>query len=298
MNSSPISRRISAGGFTLVEMLVSTALVGMVGLMVLSVLTSTMKLSSQNAATNVSNYRARQTLDRMGQIVRFAQDTPVLINANGTLASGTTSDGILVKNALGGPYVFKNANGVADADIPSGSTSFLVEYASAAGLDAPKVGDYFVLALSTQPELEVSTVGTITTTGSISKVQITTKTGIAETAKPGSYTVAGYRFRKEAYVFLQSGSRWSLRHYPKVVAATNFNNPLSSNLLGTGFSKLANQAWFTTTIDNGTQACWFRAVARSSNRAEYAESVTGKNTLTSMPVQIKLWNYNAPPPPP
>lgn len=295
MNSSPTSHQTSAYGFTLTELIVSTAVASVVGLMLMSVLVSTMKLSSQNLVTNISNYRARQTLDRLGQVVRFAQDTPVLIKADGTLAS-STSDGILVKNALGGPYIFKNTNGKSDDDIPSGATSFMVEYAPEAGVGAPEVGDYFLLALSTAPELEVTSVSVVSG-GQISKVRITTKQGIAEVAKPGSYTVTAYRYRKEAYVFVQSGSYWSLRHYPKVISTTSYASASSYNVLGTGFQKLGNQSWFATTTDNGTQASWLRAVARSSNHAEYTESVSGRNTLTSMPVQIRLWNYNAPPPP-
>jgi hypothetical protein len=273
--------------------MVSVALVGVVSLTINSVVLSTMKLSSQNMVTNLSSYRARQTLDRLGQIVRFAQDTPVLIKADGTL-SATTADGILVKNALGGPYVFKNSNGQADDDLASGATSFLVEYAPAAGLAAPTVGDFFLLALSTQPELEVASVSAVS---SISRVQITTKQGISETAKPGSYTVTGCLYRKEAYIFAADGSQWSLRHYARVTAAMSYTNSSSYSVLGTGFQKLGGQAWFTTTTDNGTQATWLRAVARSSNHAEYSESRSSRNTLTSMPVQIKLWNYNAPPPP-
>jgi prepilin-type N-terminal cleavage/methylation domain-containing protein len=295
MTSLPTSHQTSANGFTLTELMVSMAVVGVVGLALFGLLISTMTLSSQNAAENISNFHARQTLDQIGQVVRYAQDTPVLINADGTAASGTTSDGILVKRALGGPYLFLNSNGQAAADIPSGSTSFMVQYAPSAGLDTPKVGDYFLLALSTAPELEVASVS-IVSGSPMATVQITTKQGITETASPGSYSVTASRYRKEAYVFVQSGSYWTLRHYPGVVAATNYANA-SSVVLGTGFQKLGSQAWFTTTTDNGAQASWLRAVARSSDHPEYAESISGLNTLTSIPIQIKLWNYNAPPPP-
>jgi len=297
MNSSPISHQTSTRGFTFAELMVSLVLVSALGLMIFSVLISTMTLAAQNAVTNMSNFRARQTLDRMSEIVRFAQDTPVLVNADGSIATGITADGLLVKNGLGGPYVFKNTSGQADADIPAGATSFQVAYAASAGLDVPKVGDYFLLGLSTQPELEVTSVGT-PTTGAVAKVQITTRTGLPDVAKPGSYTVTGSRYRKEAYIFGQAGGQWNLRYYPRVTSTTSYASLASYRNLGTGFQKLGNQAWFTRTTDNGTQACWLRAVARSSNHAEYTDTVSGRTTLSTMPVQIKLWNYNAPPPPP
>jgi hypothetical protein len=278
--------------------MVSTALVGVASLILIGVLVSTMKLSSENAVTNISNYRARQTLDRLGEIVRYAQDTPVLINADGTVAAGSTSDGILVKNPLGGPYVFLNSSGKSTDDIASGSTSFMVQYSPSAGANAPQVGDYFLLALSTQPELEVITVSAASTAGTTSSVVITTRQPITETASPGTYTVTAAHYRKEAYVFAQAGNSWTLRHYPRVIATTNYTTAANYLQLGTGFQKLGTQSWFTTVTSNGTQASWLQAVARSSNHAEYVETISGHNTLTTMPVQVKLWNYNAPPPTP
>jgi prepilin-type N-terminal cleavage/methylation domain-containing protein len=288
--------------FTLVEMMVATGLVGIASLGMISVMTSTMKLSSQNVVTNVSNYRSRQTLDRLGEIVRYAQDTPVLISNTGATASGSTSDGILIKNALPGMYVFKNANGKTD-DIPSGSTTFLVQYAPnstlpGAKVEPPVVGDFFLLGLSTHPQLEVATVSAATLSGTTASVTITTKQAITETASPSTYTVTGARFRKEAYIFVQNGTMWTLRHYPRVVAATSYSAATSYFELGTGFQKLGTQAWFTTSAGSasGTQATWLQAVARSSNRSEYAEKISNHTTLTTMPLQVKLWNYNPPPP--
>ncbi|HSI10460.1 MAG TPA: type II secretion system protein [Chthoniobacter sp.] len=297
--------------FTLVEMMVATGLVGVASLAMISVMVSTMKLSSQNVVTNISNYRARQTLDRLGEIVRYAQDTPVLITNAGATTTGS-SDGILVKNALPGTYVFKNANGK-DDDIPSGSTSFMVQYAPKSTLpgimptqdatllgqkvEPPVVGDYFLLGLSSHPELEVASVSAVSAvSGTISSVIITTKQATTETATPKNYTVSGARYRKEAYLFVQSGTQWTLRHYPRVVASTSYSSASSYFELGTGFQKIGTQAWFTTTAANGTQATLLQAIARSSNHAEYAEKISNHTTLTTMPVQVKLWNYNPPPP--
>ncbi len=296
MSSSRIKRRTEARAFTLVELMVAVAVFTVVGVAVMSLLLTTLQLSSANLVTNMSNYRARQTLDRVGELIRYAQDTPTLINANGT-STGTPSDGVLVKTPLGGPYVFKNSNGQTD-DIPSGATSFMVEYAPAANVAAPEVGDYFLLNLSTRPELEVLTVTPDTPAGTISRVRITVRTGIAEIAQPNKYTVSAVRYRKEAYVFAAdaTATQWSLQHYSSVIPTTSYADATAYGVLGTGFQKLANQAWFTTIVSSGTKAFVLNAVARSSDHAEYAEQVRGKNTLTTMPVQSRLWNYNAPPP--
>jgi prepilin-type N-terminal cleavage/methylation domain-containing protein len=296
MTSSPTNHQTSRAGFTLVELMVSVALCAIAGLILLAVLVSTMKLSSQNVVTNISSHRARQTLDRLGELVRYAQDTPVFIKSDGTTTTGT-SDGILVKNTQTGPYIFRNSDGKAADDIISGSTSFMVEYAPSAGADIPKVGDFFLVNISTQPELEVATVSAATVGSSTSTVIITTKQAVAETVSPGSYTITAARYRKEAYLFVQSGTQWTLRHYPRVTSTTVYSTPANYVELGTGFQKLGTQSWFTTTTDTtGTQASWLQAVARSSNHAEYAEHISNHTTLTTMPVQVKLWNYNAPPP--
>jgi prepilin-type N-terminal cleavage/methylation domain-containing protein len=296
MRSSLTKHRTDRRAFTLVELMISVALSAVAGMILLSVLVTTMSLCSQNAVTNLSNYRARQALDRLNSIVRFAENTPTLINADGTTATSGTSDGILVKNTVGGPYVFLNANGSTSADIPSGATSFMVQFAASAGSDAPVVGDCFLVNLATQPELEVTSVGAVTTSGAISSAVITTRQGLTETASPGTYAVSAARYRKEAYLFAVSGSSYTLRHYPRVTSVMNYTTASSYLELGTGFQKLSNQAWFTTTTDNGSQASWLRAVARSSNHPEYSDTISGHTTLSTMPVQIKLWNYNTPPP--
>lgn len=305
MNFRPTNRRTSARAFTLVEVLVSTGLVGATGLILTSMLVTTMKLSGENAVTNLSNYRARQTLDRLDDLVRFATSTPVLINSDGTTASGTTSDGILVKNALFGPYVFKNASGGTD-DISSGSTSFIVEYSIPSSTPdsrkpdwLPQKGDFFLLNSSTKPDLEVTAAtaasNVLNGTTTISRALITTRTGITEKLTPSTYTVTATRYRKEAYIFSPSGSMWNLLHYPRVISTTNYALAPNYVQMGAGFQKLNGQSWFTTTTDNGTQASWLRAVARSSGHAEATENISGHTTLTTMPLQIKLWNYNAPP---
>ena len=71
MNFRLTNRRTSARAFTLVEILVSTALAGATGLILTSVLVTTMRLSGQNAVTNLSNYRARQTARGSQDVRRY-----------------------------------------------------------------------------------------------------------------------------------------------------------------------------------------------------------------------------------
>jgi len=285
--------------------MVSLSLLGVVFLIFTSVLVTTTKLSTQNVATNVSNYRVRQALDRLDEIVRYAQDTPTLINNDGTAAAGTTADGILINNIQGGVYAFYNSDGNVADSIPSGTSTFMVKYTTV-GADAwkvadytPKVGDYFTLNISTHPNLEVTAVSAVTSGSPLNSVTVTTRTAITETVTPASYEITGARYRKEAYVFVADGSTgyYGLRHYGRVTSTTVYSNPANFYQLGSGFAKMTGQTWFTAVTDAGAQAIWVRAIARSSNHAEYAEH-TGRNTISTMPLQVKLWNYDGPTPNP
>lgn len=306
MLSLPTKHQIDRGGFTLVEMVISLAVLGVVFLILVSVLVTTMKLSIENADTNMSNYRVRQALDRLDEIVRYAQDTPTLINNDGTAATGTTADGLLINNVQGSVYVFYNADGNVAHDIPTGASTFVVKYTTV-GVDAskvadylPKVGDYFSLNISTHPNLEVTGVSAATSGNPLNSVTITTKTGITETVTPSTYEVNAARYRKEAYVFVADGSTgyFALRHYGRVKSSTVYSDSNNYHQVSTGFSKMTNQTWFTAVTDGSAQAVWVRAITRTSNHAEYAERISGHNTFTTMPLQVKLWNYDGPTPNP
>ena len=114
--------------------------------------------------------------------------------------------------------------------------------------------------------------------------------------------ISATRYRKEAYVFAadNTGTQWDLRRYPRVVTGMSYADASTYITMGKGFLKLtSDQAWFTKEVASGTQAFWLRALARSSAHYEYNERFTGptgRNALTSMPVQSRLWNYDPPPP--
>ncbi len=302
MKSLLIKHRTNLSGFTLVELVVSMGVVGVVGVVMFSVLISTMKLSSVNTATNMSNYRTRQALDRLASHVHYdGMDIPVQINADGsTIASGTTSDGIVIKHFLGAGYSFINSDG-STKDISKGTSKFDIQYATAGDGTLPQDYDYFLVASSTAPELQVAAggVSSPTTAGGITTVTVQMAQSTTETLTPSAFKVTAVRYRKEAYIFVQNGtsSYWTLRYYKMVYPGMSYSDPGKYFVLGTGFQKQGTQAWFTNTPDstNNTQAIWLHALVRSSGHNEYAEHIDGRNTQTTMPLQIKLWSYTAPP---
>jgi len=307
IKSLPIKRRTDLRGFTLVEMLVSMSVVGVVGLVMFSVMSSTMKLSSVNTATNMSSYRTRQALDRLANSVHYdAIDTPSLINSSGVsagTATGTTADGILVKTIIRGGYAFFNSDGSTTDDIvPTPSQTehtFYVQFSASGGGTAPVSHDNFLLVSQTNSDdLEVDTVGSVTTSNGISREKVTTFQDIQETSlSPKYYTVSATRYVKQAYIFVQNGSSnyWTLRHYPTVYTGMDYTNSQNYHALGTGFEKQGTQPWFTLNVDGstGTTTKWvlLQALVRSSGHGEYSEDISKRNTATTMPLQIKLWSY-------
>lgn len=298
-----------ARAFTLVEMMVATGLVGVASLGMISVLTSTMKLSSQNTVTNSTNYRARQTIDRLVKTVRYAQEAPTLVTNTLAAATGTTADGIQIKNVLPGMYVIKNATGNPDDDIAKGTTRIMVQYAPTSTDPGGRIPDfeipqsasapleYLLINTSSHPEIAITGVDSPSLSGTTMSVKVNLAQGLPDAISPKTYNTGAVRYRKEAYVFLQSGSQWTLRTYHHVFAGMSLTDKNYYADLGTGFQKNGTQAWFTTTTtSDGAQAIWFQGIARSSNHAEYAENISKHTTLTTMPVQVKLWNYNPPTP--
>ncbi|EDY17469.1 hypothetical protein CfE428DRAFT_4986 [Chthoniobacter flavus Ellin428] len=282
--------------------MVSMSVVGVVGLVMFSVMISTMRLSTVNTATNLSNYRTRQALDRLADTVHYdSVDMPAQINSDGTTASGGTSDGILIKHLVPGMYVFLNSDGTT-ADIASTASAFTLQYATSAWGTLPQPYDYFLLASSTAPELEIPKtggVGTPTTSNGVTSVAIKTTAAVGEKLTPSYYTVTAVRYRKEAYIFVQNGTSayWTLRFYPTVYPGMDYTNAQNYYTLGTGFEKQGTQGWFTASTDsanNNTQAIWLQALVRSSGHGEYSEDIDKRNTATTMPLQIKLWNYTTP----
>ena len=84
----------------------------------------------------------------------------------------------------------------------------------------------------------MASVSSVSQAGQISRVTIGTRQPLGEIARPGSYTVSAYRYRKEAFVFAQSGQRWDLRHFGSLTALSRFNDPASYRVMGSGFRKL------------------------------------------------------------
>jgi hypothetical protein len=104
----------SRNALTLVELLITTGLVGVLGLVIYALLNMGMILGAKNTAVNTAHQQARVAMIEMLQDLHASVSLPSLVNASGTQASGisfqqwgsTWSNGVITPN--GGPHKIKN----------------------------------------------------------------------------------------------------------------------------------------------------------------------------------------------
>lgn len=96
------------GGFTLIEMMVTSAIVGITGLVICMVLNSGMILFAKNSAVNIAHEQARTAVLQIEQDLHGAISLPQLVDANNVTLTGTNAGGpaagISFQAYGGGPY--------------------------------------------------------------------------------------------------------------------------------------------------------------------------------------------------
>jgi type II secretory pathway pseudopilin PulG len=113
-----LSSRI--GGFKLVELMVTIALVTIVGLILCSILYTSLTLGAKNTAVNVAHQQARIAMMDMLQDIHSAVSLPALSDATGTPYASpapTAAPGISFQQWASGPHRIKNDTSVGDTQI-------------------------------------------------------------------------------------------------------------------------------------------------------------------------------------
>lgn len=114
-------RHSSQSGLTLIELLVTMGLVGVLGLVIYSLLNMGTVLGAKNTAINTAHQQARVAMLEMIQDLHASVSLPQLVNVSGAQASGISfqqwgsapSNGVMTPN--GGPHKIKN-------DVAQGAT--------------------------------------------------------------------------------------------------------------------------------------------------------------------------------
>ena len=94
----------SRSGLTLVEMMITTTLIGVLGLIIFSILSTGTSLGAKNTAVNTAHQQARSALLKMTQTIHSAVSAPQLIDANGNPTAVQPAAGVSFQVWAGGPY--------------------------------------------------------------------------------------------------------------------------------------------------------------------------------------------------
>ncbi len=136
MKLSPQTR-----GATLVEMMFTTILVGVVGLLIYSILFTSTVLGAKNTAVNFAHQQARIAMMDMLQDLHLAVSLPALANASGTRYASpapVNAEGIAFQKWSSGPHQIKS-------DAAAGQNQITLNLTTGTGNPTPIVGQHLIV---------------------------------------------------------------------------------------------------------------------------------------------------------
>ncbi len=222
------TRLRSCTGFTLVELLVTAGVVGIISLVLIAYTSTSMRLIIRNLATNHSHDNIRVSTQRMLSDLHEAGSRFVLVNFDGSNYTDTASAASSDVDTMTGKYISNRTNGVRFYDFAGGPYK-LTQNAAASDTDlsfdfgvggnlpyVPQAGDRFTLPLIAR-EYQITSVITAPTTGNtVGKIRCDANPGIGFqlSVGTGKMTTACF-YRKAAYVVWNQ----ELRFYPNFEGA-------------------------------------------------------------------------------
>jgi len=120
----PFHERYSQSGFTAVEMVVSTMVMAILGIVFLQVLNSGMILYAKNTAVNSAHEDAREGVNRLTRDIHAAVSVPQLRNST-TDANYTVTGSFAVVSSTPSGGVAPTAAGISFQNVVSGSPDFV-----------------------------------------------------------------------------------------------------------------------------------------------------------------------------
>ena len=226
-------RNLYLQGFTLAELSVSAGVALALGMLVITLLQSSMTLYVKNFSVNEASVKGRAVSQKLGDKVQNAIQPPTLIDATGAVVVGNgPASGIrcLVPASLS----FNRTTG--DTAVSKSTLSTVV---NSTDLPAPVAGDYVMLqwydAASGGSGSLFVRILSVSVTGGTATLTFGKTIQAAMNPSPASSAVikAGHPFQiinNVAFISITLGSKTMLRYYPRaksiaVDGATAFNNP-------------------------------------------------------------------------
>jgi prepilin-type N-terminal cleavage/methylation domain-containing protein len=221
MSSILAIRRRSRGAFTLVEMLVTLSMFGVLGGIVYGIATEALVAFARNTSINKSYTDARLSIDRLAQLIQSAGHPPSLVDVSGTpLTTNTNGPAPGVRFYRGSSAPLYTVAGGASLVLTSTTVSLTI----ASGQSPPQTGDLFLAG-----GIGFQAVGSVTTSGTTATVTFPAAISTYCQTTPSTTGVAACKsllaFTRVAYVAVGT----ELRYYPiarsvSVDTAAVFNN--------------------------------------------------------------------------
>jgi len=128
-------------GFKLVEIMFTTVLIGVVGLVLYSILYTSTVLGAKNTAVNVAHQQARVAIVDMLQDLHSAVSLPALADATGTAypsPAPTTAPGISFQQWSSGPHKIKS-------NVQAGQNQITLSLTTGSGNPTPVAGQHLIV---------------------------------------------------------------------------------------------------------------------------------------------------------
>jgi type II secretory pathway pseudopilin PulG len=212
--------------FTIVELLVGTAVASVLALAIFALMNAGMILSAKNLSLNLTSNSMRSTLDRVEQVVQMADTMPELIDNTGTVVTTGPAAGIKFDRTVGSPYVVSLSGG----NIPSAATSLTLTRSThaVASPPAPSPGDIVRIATTPttlRPRIQSVVAGTV---NAQSRQPFTANltAALGTTVTPITATVVSARLvRNVALLVMPANGKPEMRYYHTFDTTTNLNDP-------------------------------------------------------------------------
>jgi prepilin-type N-terminal cleavage/methylation domain-containing protein len=214
---------LTTRGFTLIELMFTSMLIGVLGLIIYSLLYTGMVLSAKNTAVNTAHQQARVAMLEMLQNLHSSVLLPALANASGTpypSPAPTAAAGIAFQQWSSGPHKIKS-------DAAAGQNQITLSLTTGTGNPTPVVGQHLIVP-AYQIEADITAVS-----GATSNFTVTLGSPLP-VAITGTSTNAGdvvcFITDRCSYTIASNTLRWNWKGTTRTLAsditnATPFNIP-------------------------------------------------------------------------
>lgn len=252
--------------FTLVEVLVGTAVSAVLATAIFALLNAGMILSAKNLSLNLTSNSMRTALDRVEQGVQMGNAMPTLIDTAGADVAAGSAAGIKFDRVVGSPYVVTLPAG----GIPASATTLTLTRSThpVASPPVPSAGDIILITVNEATlRARIQSVGNPVAGAGRQSFLITLTAPLGTAVAPITATIVSSRLvRNVAFLVKPANGKPELRYYQTFDTTTNLNNPAGYTVVTDQIGTAAADATPFSIVPVGTQSfVSFSLRVRASN---------------------------------